>query len=63
MKNRELMQRLRELPDEADVRLCGEDFDERVTAVEFFAPGNAVRIWADAPRARNPQGSRETGGG
>ena len=58
MKNRELIERLRELPDEADVRLCGEDFDERVTAVEFFRPGNAVRIWADAQRAREPLGFR-----
>ncbi|HTO69929.1 MAG TPA: hypothetical protein VMR31_08730 [Myxococcota bacterium] len=47
MKNRELIERLRELPDDAEVRLCGEALDERVSAVEFFRPGNAVRIWAD----------------
>jgi len=47
MKNRELIERLREMPDEAEVRICGEGFDERVSAVEFFMPGNAVRIWAD----------------
>jgi len=45
MKNRELIERLRELPDEAEVRICGEGLDERVGAVEFFMPGNAVRIW------------------
>jgi len=47
MRNRELIERLRELPDEAEVRVCGEDLDERVRAVEFFMPGNAVRIWVD----------------
>jgi hypothetical protein len=47
MKNRELIERLRELPDEADVRVCGENLDERALAVDFFMPGNAVRIWVD----------------
>jgi hypothetical protein len=47
MKNRELIERLRELPDDADVRICGEELDERVSAVEFFMPGNAVRIWVE----------------
>ena len=47
MRNRELIERLRELPDEAEVRICGEDLDERVVAVEFFMPGNAVRIWVN----------------
>ena len=49
MRNRELIERLRELPDEAEVRICGEHLDERVVSVEFFMPGNAVRIWVNPP--------------
>jgi hypothetical protein len=49
MKNRDLIERLRELPDDAEVRICGEGLDERISAVEFFRPGNAVRIWVDQP--------------
>jgi hypothetical protein len=54
MRNRELIERLRELPDEAEVRICGEGLDERVSAVEFFMPGNAVRIWVDRPESSPP---------
>ena len=45
MKNRELIERLRELPDDAEVRVCGEELDYAVSGVEFFRPGNAVRVW------------------
>ena len=47
MRNRELIERLQELPAEADVRICGENFDTRAIAVEFFGPGNVVRIWVE----------------
>jgi hypothetical protein len=47
MKNRELIERLRELPDEAEVRVCGQGLDARVSAVEFFQPGNTLRLWVD----------------
>jgi hypothetical protein len=51
MKNRDLIEKLRELPDEAEVRVCGEGLDARVSAVEFFRPGNTLRIWVDPARA------------
>jgi hypothetical protein len=54
MRNRELIERLRELPDDAEVRICGDDLDERISAVEFFRPGNAVRIWLDSPEPPDP---------
>jgi hypothetical protein len=54
MRNRELIERLRELPDDGEVRICGDGLDEGISLVEFFRPGNAVRIWVNPQESSDP---------